>query len=117
MSADELTVELVIVARAVPTRVGGRRPSVRLSIDTEPKEVTLDSTVELARLIGQYLYKGVEVEASIERDEEGRIVLGTLDAFEPVLDIDPTQAWQSFYRQSASGWDTVEDIEKELDRG
>ncbi|WNG31046.1 hypothetical protein F0U62_48820 [Cystobacter fuscus] len=114
--AEEL--EETFSGRATITRVGGRQPSVRVSIFTEPKEVTLRAEKELAAKIAAYLYKEVEIEARLMRDPSGAITKGSIEDFHPLSDEDPTKAWQSFYQQVAHEWDSVsvEDIAKELGR-
>ncbi|WP_309889634.1 hypothetical protein [Archangium sp.] len=105
--------------RAIVTRVGGKTPSVRVSILTEPKEVTLKAEKELAEKIAPLLYKEVEIEARLKRDVNGAITSGTLENFYPLSDEDPTKAWKSFYQEVAREWDSVaslEDIAKELGR-
>jgi hypothetical protein len=110
--------------RAVVLRVGVAHPKdskrkvpVRLSIDMEePKEVTLHTDLETSRKLGGYILQEVEVSLVVGRDRVGRIVSGEVENFEPLQNISPSTAWRDFYRQAASEWDRVEDIEKELGR-
>jgi hypothetical protein len=102
--------------RAVPVRVGGAEPAVRLRAPTEPRTFTLDATEDQARELGSHLYREVEVEAEVVRSESGEIESGRLLAF---YELDPTpdvEAWGAWYRTSAARFDDVDDIEAELAR-
>lgn len=89
---------------------------MRLSLFGEDKEVTLSASLEIARGLGTYLLREVELTASVERNERGAILGGTLESFVPVSDADPTVAWRSFYKEVASDWEGVVDIDEELER-
>lgn len=105
--------------RCIVTRVGGTRPSVRLSSRLEPKEMTLSAEKDLATEIGAYVYKEVEVDARVWRDQNGVIVGGELIGFEPVTSEDPTKAWGDFLRAVGEEWGdmSADEINEEIGRG
>lgn len=106
-----------IEGRAYVVRAGGRTPYVTLDMDTETTSFNLTAPEALAKEIGQHLYDWVDVEATLRRDQLGRVVGGELHHFEPVPDGDGLEAWRAWYRSSMSHWDDVEDIEAALERG
>lgn len=87
--------------RVKTQRVGGREPSVRFSSVLEREEFTLHAASEdLARALGNQLYREVEIQAMIERARDGTIVSGKVLAFEP-LDAsgdDPWSAWEQWHQ-------------------
>lgn len=97
-------------------RVGGAQPKLRVR-STSEDAFTLSVSKELARKVGPHLYKEVEVTALISRDEDGTIEGGELLSFAPVNEGDALSAWQDWFQENASEWNTVEDIDKELGRG
>lgn len=104
--------------RAIVTRVGGKKPTVRLSSRIEDKEMTLDIDKEMALKIAPFLYKEVDVDARVLRDAKGMIVGGDLLDFEPVTDEDPTRVWGDFLREAGgppSGL-SLEQLNEELGR-
>ncbi|WIG92732.1 hypothetical protein [Myxococcus sp. SDU36] len=104
--------------RAIVTRVGGKKPTVRLMTRIEDKEMTLTLEKELATRIAPFLYKEVDIDARVFRDEEGHIADGNLLDFEPVSDGDPTAAWEEALREGMgprSGL-TLEELHEELGR-
>lgn len=105
--------------RAVVTRVGGKRPTVRLSSRLELKEMTLDADKDLARRIASFLYKEVEIDARVKRDKKGAIIGGELLNFEEVRDEDPTQAWRDFFRTAGDEWGelSADEMNEEIGRG
>lgn len=123
MRLDAPVAEFIPVAesfsgRAVLTRIGGKKPTVRLSSPIEEKEMTLNVEKDLAKKIAPFLYKEVDVDARVLRDEEGCIYDGDLLDFEPVSDRDPTSAWEESLREGMglrSGM-TLEELHEELGR-
>jgi hypothetical protein len=105
--------------RGIVTRVGGAKPTVRISSRLEPREMTLRAEKDLAKEIGASLYKEVEVEARVWRDESGLIVDGELVDFEPVTDADPTKAWGEVFRAVGDEYRdmSADEINEELGRG
>jgi hypothetical protein len=104
--------------RAIVTRVGGKKPTVRLSARIEDKEMTLDIAKEMALKIAPYLYKEVDVDARVFRDAKGLIVGGDLLDFEPVSDKDPTEVWKEALREGSGlrpGM-SLEELQEELGR-
>jgi hypothetical protein len=104
--------------RVIVKRVGGATPTVRLRSRLEPREMTLDAEKDLAEKIGAFLYKEVEVDARVRRDEKGMIVGGNLLDFEPVTDEDPTTAWGNFFREAGDEWGRMgaDEINEEIGR-
>lgn len=122
LEAEQPPAEMVaetFSGRAVVTRAGGSRPTVRLSSRLEPKEMTLVGEKDLIKAIGAHLYKEVEVDARVWRDESGVIVKGELVDFEPVTDGDPTEAWGAFFRAAGEEWSdmSADEINEEIGRG
>ena len=86
--------------RAKPVRVGGGTPAVRFSSVLEREEFTLEATEELARRLGNELYREVELEALIERGKDGAISGGKVRDFQ-LIDNDianPWDAWRKWYQ-------------------
>jgi len=71
-------------ARGIITRVDGEQSKVRISIPTEPKEISLEADKSLTEQIAHYLYREVEIEALVVRNTAGLVVSGKLNAFDHV---------------------------------
>jgi hypothetical protein len=94
----------LVTLRATPLRAGGATPVVRFQAEHE-RDFSLTSGEDLARALGGYLYREVEIEAEIARDGAGTISGGRVLAFEPVESGDPVEAWDKWFQQSAGEWD------------
>jgi len=98
----------ILAIRATPIRVGGRQPAVRFRSYLE-EDFTLNTTREVARLIGTHLYREVEIEATVRRAADGTIDGGRLVSFEPVETGDPRAAWREWFRSvGGDEWDDEE---------
>ena len=101
--------------RATLVRVGGSDPKAHFRAPTEPGEFGVGlghDPKEAARNLGRHLYRDVDIDVEIVRDEAGRIIDGELLDFHPLearsVDLDPLREW---FQQSTTEWDGVEDIE------
>jgi hypothetical protein len=102
---DEASPALDLVTlRAVPVRAGGATPVVRFQSDRE-NDFSLSTDIDLARALGGQLYREVEIEAEIARNELGAISGGRVLSFEPVDGTDAIEAWDRWFAQSAGDWD------------
>jgi hypothetical protein len=93
----------LVTLRAVPVRAGGAMPVVRFHSDRE-NDFSLSADIDMARALGGQLYREVEIEAEIARDELGAISEGRVLSFEPVESADPVEAWDRWFEQSAGEW-------------
>src|SRR5262249_8465251 len=66
-SQDTGPLEAILAIRAVPLRVGGKKPAARFQSSLEG-EFTLDTSADQARALGAHLYEEVEIVAKIARD-------------------------------------------------
>jgi hypothetical protein len=89
--------DAILSVRATPIRIGGSRPAVRFRSDLEA-DFTLSTTQEIARRIGAYLYREVDIEGVVHRAADGTIADGRLNSFEPVSTSDPRPAWREWFR-------------------
>jgi hypothetical protein len=92
--------DTLVTLRAKPVRVGGDKPAVRFSSVLERDEFTLGADADLARRLGNELYREVELAAIIERGKDGVINGGKVLGFE-VVDAsvaDPWGAWRKWYQ-------------------
>jgi hypothetical protein len=94
----------LITLRATPLRAGGATPVVRFQAERE-KDFSLASGETLARALGGYLYREVEIEAEVARDEGGAISEGRVLSFESVDAGDAVEAWDRWFQKSAGDWD------------
>lgn len=91
-----------IGVRAEVMRVGGREPTATFRSASEPRSFVLSVPREMARELARHLYDEVDIEAIVARDEDGVIEEGELSAFHPLEDVDPLEAWSSFFRDGLS---------------
>lgn len=111
-----------ISLRARLLRVGGRKPVARFESDAEPgRPFSLRTDPNTARELGKHLYREVDVVARVQRSTIGEIVDGDLLEHE-IVDEDSQgeagfEAWRTWFREHASAWNEVEDVEGELRRG
>jgi hypothetical protein len=104
-SAEDASPALELVTlRAVPVRAGGATPVVRFHADRE-NDFSLSTDIDMARALGAHLYREVEIEAEIARNELGAISGGRALSFEPVESTDAIEAWDKWFAQSAGKWD------------
>ena len=89
---------VTLPARVV--KVGGREPSVRFDSPLESEEFTLRASEDLARALGNQLYREVEISAQIERGRDGAIAGGEVLAFELVDAAceDPWGPWEQWFQ-------------------
>jgi hypothetical protein len=113
----------VVTLRATPVRIGGSHPAVRFRSDSEERAFTLElagdpgQAVDLARSLARFLYAELEIVAEVRRDEDGQIESGYLLEYHELSEGDASEAWLAWYRENASDWEKVKDIERELGRG
>lgn len=94
---DVQPLDSILSIRAVPLRIGGINPLARFRSEFEPEPFTLSVTESLARKLGPYLYKEVDIEAKVGRSADGTIERGRLEEFEPVEGGDPRPAWRAWF--------------------
>lgn len=100
-------------------RVGGITPRAKLASDSEADEFSVLLTEELARVLGHFIYKEVDVDLHLDRDADGNITGGQVVGVHPLDDVDTIEAWRDFYRRAASEWDsftTIDEMMRELGR-
>lgn len=113
-SQDLGPLEALLAIRAVPLRVGGKKPAARFLSRLEG-EFTLETSPDQARALGAQLYKEVEIVAKIARDTDGAIERGVLQSFERVEPQGPATAWRAWYQAiGGAAWDQIEDLRTEL---
>lgn len=108
----------IVELRVVVTRVGGHPARVAVVNDVEGA-FTLVLSQEQAAAIAHWLYREVDLSAEVSRDEDGKIVAGTMLEFFELEDAEgPVEAdvWRQWFRAAGAGWDDVDDVERELDR-
>jgi len=103
----------LVTMRAELIRVGGIRPAVRLRSDE--RDFSLEADKVTLRALGGYLYREIEFEAEVERDELGNIVDGRMTNYAVVGDDDPVDAWQRWFDENAADWNE-ESVEAVLGR-
>lgn len=94
---DVQPLDSILSVRAVPLQIGGLNPLAHFRSEFEPEPFTLSVTESLARKLGPYLYKEVDIEAKVARGADGRIERGRLEEFEPVEDGEPRPAWRAWF--------------------
>ena len=94
----------IVTLRAIPMRAGGATPVVRFHSDRE-NDFSLSTDIDMARALGGHLYREVEIEAEIARNDVGAITGGRVLSFEPVESTGPVEAWDRWFEQSAGDWD------------
>ncbi|OGQ25626.1 MAG: hypothetical protein A2138_22530 [Deltaproteobacteria bacterium RBG_16_71_12] len=108
-SAESLRCEVV--------RIGGERPRVRLISRSEGRAFSLSLGRDLAEQLAAYLYREVDVEMTVRRNTEGNIIDGSVRAFEPIDEKgEPLDALRGWFAPHKPYWDSVEDVENDLDR-
>ena len=84
-------------------RVGGVRPAMRFRSDE--RDFSLEASKEPLRQLGEHLYRQVEVEAEVERDELGNIIGGRVLEVAIVTEGDALNAWQQWFNENSGDWD------------
>ncbi|HXJ18930.1 MAG TPA: hypothetical protein VMT03_01755 [Polyangia bacterium] len=113
---SDLPAESSLSVRARLIRAGGTKPAARFESASEERPFTLSLSIDLARKIGQFLYREMDIVAKVHRDTERLIEYGELLEFIPIADDDATAGWKDWYRDYSREWDQVKDIEAELGR-
>lgn len=103
----------ILSIRAIPIRIGGRRPAVRFRSELE-EDFTLDTTKDLARSVGAHLYREIDIEAAVRRAADGSIFSGRLTSFDLVETGDPRPAWRDWFL--SVGGDESDDERSGLDQ-
>jgi hypothetical protein len=85
--------------RAELLRVGGIRPRAAFKSKAENRPFHLDVTKGQAERLAAHLYKTIDIVASVGRDREGNIEIGTLLEFYALSDGDPRAAWAEFLKE------------------
>jgi hypothetical protein len=102
---DEQPLRELTTLRARLIRIGGIRRAVRLRTGDD-RDFSLEASEEQLRALGVLLYREVEIEAEVERDEHGNIDGGRLLTFALVVEgDDPADAWQKWFDENAGDWD------------
>jgi hypothetical protein len=92
-------------------------PKIRLKSKLEKKRFSLVITKAQAQQLGPHILREIDIDARVRRDSGGYIADGKLLDFSPVdSEDDAATLWRAWYRENASEWDKVEDIESELKR-
>jgi hypothetical protein len=115
-ASSDLPAESSLSVRAKLIRVGGTKPAARFESASEERPFTINLSIDLARKIGPFLYRELDIVARVHRDAEGMIEYGELVEFIPVADDDATSGWREWYRDYSKEWDQVKDVEAELGR-
>ncbi len=103
-----------IALRVKVQRVGGVKPAIRVESAAEPFPFTLQVKPDDAPKLGARLYQEIDIVATVRRDDEERIVSGTLDEWEPLEEGGGVEAWREWFRKSAPEWEGVEDVSQAL---
>lgn len=106
----------ILSVRATPIRLGGTRPAARFESRSEEKQFSLEITREVARELGKYLYRPIDIVARVERDSDGNIEYGVLQEYHAVSEDDPTVAWREWFHDHAAEWNSVDNVEARLGR-
>jgi hypothetical protein len=104
--------------RANLIQVGGKEPKAKFSSRFERNGEAFSVTVTAvkARDLARHLYDELEITLRLRRDEDGKIIEGELLDYVQVSSGNAFDAWQRWYRENASEWDDVADIEEALGR-
>lgn len=113
---EEEQTESHISIRATAIRITGKPyATIRLESKLEPRNFSLRVTREQAR--GIRVLTDIDISAIVKRDSTGHITDGTLIDFESVSTAnDAEEKWREWYKEHASAWDQIPDIENELKR-
>jgi hypothetical protein len=108
----------ILELRVAVIRVGGHPARIVVINDVEGA-FSLALSQEQAAAIAHRLYREVDVSAEVSRDEDGKIVDGTVLEFFELEDAEgqaEADTWRQWFSAAGAGWDDVDDIEAELDR-
>lgn len=103
-----------VSVRATLIGVGGKRPRARFSSESESDEFSLDITQEMARDLGPYMYREIDIVGTVYRDETDAIRGGELEEFFPLEEGSVRDAWRSWVKENAPRWFELEDVDAEL---
>lgn len=102
---DDQPLRELTTLRAKLLRVGGIRRAVRLRAGDD-RDFSLEASEDELRQLGAYLYREIEIEAEVERDDHGNILEGRLLSFAVVDDErGAADAWQQWFDDNAGEWD------------
>lgn len=104
----------VTTIRATLMRVGGADPVARFKSASEVEDVFIDVSEKQAIELAHYLYGDMDIEIRHTRGAAGKIEAAELVHFVPLQGT--AEAWRTWFRATEPGWDSVEDVEGELDR-
>jgi hypothetical protein len=110
--SDQQPLRELTTLRAKLLRIGGIRRAVRLRT-SDDRDFSLEASEDQLRALGAQLYREVEIEAEVERDQHGNVEDGRLLSFAVVMeDQDPAGAWQTWFDENAGEWDeaSVEEL-------
>jgi hypothetical protein len=97
---------------------GGTAPCVRVSTDSLPL-LLLRANRQLIQRAGTALHKNIEAVVTLLWKGDA-IVDAELHDFDVIEDVDPQEEirqWNTWLGELRQGWEDVEDIDRELDRG
>lgn len=100
--------------RARPCAIDGGHVRIELVLDED--FVSLDASEAMTRKLREHLHEEVEVEARVQRAWDGTLLGGEITAVTPLTRGNAVEAWRTWFRENASAWNAVDDIEAELDR-
>jgi hypothetical protein len=102
--------------RATVYRIGGD-PARLWAITETDGGFNAALSQELAEQLAKHLYKEVDLVATLERAEDGRITDGYIHHFHPLEELeDEAEEWRRWFAVAGADWDDVEDLEAELER-
>lgn len=102
---DDQPLRELTTLRAKLLRVGGIRRAVRLRTGDD-RDFSLEASEDELRQLGACLYREIEIEAEVERDDHGNILDGRLLSFAVVDDErSAADAWQQWFDDNAGEWD------------
>lgn len=85
--------------RAELQRIGGSRPRAAFKSKAENRPFSIDVSKPQAERLAPYLYKTIDIVATVARDHEGNIETGRLIEFYAISDEDPRVAWSEFMKE------------------
>ena len=101
--------------RVVPIRVGGRNLTAELASNSEAGTFIVETSLEVARVLGASLRNELDVVLDVCRDIDGAIQRGKIIEAFPLQDGDPQDVWKAWFAE-AQEWDDIEDVGEALGR-